>query len=67
MMLNDFGDMVDNTISRNSRIIGGRTKHQQCPATNTHEQRNGCLVDSCQALESNAQIACHKEHHNTDC
>ena len=67
MMLNDLGNVMNDIPLSDSRIISGRAKHQQGPAEHTHQQGNGCLVDSCQTFKGYAEIADTEDDDNSNC
>ena len=67
MVLDDFGNVMDNLARGNLWIIGRRTQHEQCPAAHTHEQGNGSLVHTGQTLQGYAHIADTEEDNNTNC
>jgi hypothetical protein len=66
MVFNDLGNVVDDAIGSNLRIIDCWTTHEQGPAAYAHEQGNSSLVHSCQALKGYAQIANDENRDNTD-
>ena len=62
MVLDDGAHLVGD-VGAASVDVGCRVYHEQRPARHKHKQRYGCLVDTCQALERDKQIA---EHKNDD-
>ena len=64
MMLDHLSDVMDDIALGHSRIIGSGPHHEQGPAQHTHQQRNGCLVHSCQAFQGYTQIANAEDTHN---
>ena len=57
MVLDDLGDVMDDVALGDSGIIGCGTHHKQRPAQHTHQQGNGCLVDSGQTFKGYAEVA----------